>query len=413
MMNRNELERAWPAAEPPSGFPDRVLDRMQRGSALPEPAPRRVSWMASLMAHPVRWLAPPALVLALVGVFLLWLTWPVRDGDVLAAEPRVVSIGERVVAEMSSGAHIRWSGDGFGDGSGGEVQQDRGEVMYRVVPGTPFRVQTPQGNVAVLGTVFRVRVVDPNEAGGEPMKRKWAIAGASATLGALLWVSVDRGSVRLSKGEEELVLAAGQSGSIGSDGIPRLEPGSPIPAADAQVAADGDAERTRARQVADAVRRHAARRRVAKQAASVAAKQPASDQPPSAPTAPPMAFGPHTGSGGSTTETPPPTADDARRREYIRRTMREQYFPVARDCYQELLERQPTAGGRVVLEFAIVGDGDAGVVDRVEQRDDETTIDDPEFTLCMRESLYTAVFEPPPPGASETTVVYPVILAPE
>jgi hypothetical protein len=41
------------------------------------------------------------------------------------------------------------------------------------------------------------------------------------------------------------------------------------------------------------------------------------------------------------------------------------------------------------------------------------TINDPEFALCMRESMYTAVFEPPPPGSSETTVVYPVVLAPE
>jgi hypothetical protein len=93
--------------------------------------------------------------------------------------------------------------------------------------------------------------------------------------------------------------------------------------------------------------------------------------------------------------------------------VREQYFPVARDCYQELLERQPNAGGKIVLEFAIVGNADAGVVDRVAIRDDEDTIEDPEFQLCMRESMYTAVFEPPPPGVEETTVVYPVMLAPE
>ena len=92
--------------------------------------------------------------------------------------------------------------------------------------------------------------------------------------------------------------------------------------------------------------------------------------------------------------------------------MREQYYPVARECYEELLGRDPKARGKVVLEFAIVGDGDAGVVDRVSTREDENTIDDPEFVMCMRESLYTAVFEPPPPGASETTVVYPVMLEP-
>lgn len=103
----------------------------------------------------------------------------------------------------------------------------------------------------------------------------------------------------------------------------------------------------------------------------------------------------------------------ARRREYLSRAVREQYFPAARDCYGELLERQPSAGGKVVLEFAIVGDGDAGVVDRVALREEESTLDDPEFVLCMRESMYTAVFEPPPPGASETTVVYPIELRPD
>ena len=95
--------------------------------------------------------------------------------------------------------------------------------------------------------------------------------------------------------------------------------------------------------------------------------------------------------------------------------LREQYIPVARECYDELLARQPTASGKVVLEFAIVGDGDAGVVDRVALREGEgeTSFDDPEFTQCMRESMYTAVFEPPPPGAGETTVVYPVTLTPD
>jgi len=395
-MNRSELERAWRAAEPPPGFPDRVLDRVPR-AALSGPPPRRASVRAWLAAHPLRWLALPALALAVAAVFLPWAPRPARDGDVIAAEPRVVSIGERVVAELSSGAHVRWSGD--------EVEQDSGEVTYRVVPGGRFRVQTPHGSVTVLGTVFRVSVAERDESGGEPMKKRWAIAGASAPLGALLLVSVERGSVLLSKGESELVLRAGQAGSIGADGVPRVESAAPAAAADSQAA-----ERARARQVADAVRRHAARRREAARAASPApAAPPASKQTPDQD----VAFALRGHERAPEQPAPAPLSDEeARRREYIQRTMREQYYPVARDCYQELLGRQPTARGKVVLEFAIVGDGDAGVVDRVELRDD-TTFDDPEFTLCMRESMYTAVFEPPPPGANETTVVYPVELTPE
>lgn len=64
-----------------------------------------------------------------------------------------------------------------------------------------------------------------------------------------------------------------------------------------------------------------------------------------------------------------------------------------------------------MLSFAIVGHEGEGVIDRVELQDG-TTLDDPEFLLCMRESMYTAVFEAPPPGAYETTVVYPVELSP-
>jgi hypothetical protein len=369
------------------------------------------------------------------------------SGDVSAGHPRAAGVrggglGAAVDVELSIGAHIRWSGKAGRNGAGAdepepeevepeevelepeevervscarafspeevelereevelepeEVEQDGGEVTYRVSLGADFRVRTPYGSVTVLGTVFRV-VVAGRGAGGEPVNNRWVIAGASATLGgALLWVSVEHGEVRLAQGEDELVLGAGQSGAIGSDGIPRLATAEPSAPPNGHVAEPPDAARARARQVADAVRRHAARRRAEGALSSASAKPTAST--PSAATATPA---------------PPPSADEEmHRRQYIQRTMREQYYSVARACYAELLERQPDARGRITLEFAIVGDGDAGVVDRVSTRDDETSLDDPEFAMCMRESLYTAVFEPPPPGASETTIVYPIMLAP-
>jgi hypothetical protein len=111
-------------------------------------------------------------------------------------------------------------------------------------------------------------------------------------------------------------------------------------------------------------------------------------------------------------DAPPLTPEEEeRRREFIRQAVREQYFPFARSCYQELLDREPEAAGKVVMSFTIAGVGDAGVVDRVELGDD-TTMDDPAFTQCMRESMYSTVFEPPPSGATETTVVYPIELHP-
>ncbi|HKO91565.1 MAG TPA: FecR domain-containing protein, partial [Polyangiaceae bacterium] len=257
-MNRTELARAWPAAEPPAGFSQRVVERLQRealspASELPETAPRRASRFAGWKAPRWRWLALPAVALACGGLWLLWPVGPAPDGEVIAAEPRSVALGERVVAEMASGAHLRWSGGRLQQegrqGAQQEVQQDSGDVTYRVLPGSAFRVQTPHGSVTALGTVFRVVVADHEEAKGEPMKKRWAVAGASLTVGALLWVSVERGSVRLSNDGKELVLGAGQAGAIGSDGVPRRE--NPADAAGAGRAAGRDAERARNRQVAD------------------------------------------------------------------------------------------------------------------------------------------------------------------
>lgn len=402
-MNRNDIERAWPAVEPPPGFSERVLAQA-REQGLPDPAPARASAVRRLETPRLRWLALPVAALCVAAALLLLPARPAREGEVIAAEPRVVAIGERAVAELSRGAQLRWAGD--------EVQQTSGAVTYRVQPGASFRVTTPHGSVAVLGTVFRVVVAEAEERGGESMDKRWVLAGAGAVLGVLLWVSVDEGSVRLSQGEEELVLHSGQAGAIGADGSPRLQAAALGTVAAAKVATQkGDDERARARQVADAVRKHAARRREAARAAGGDATL-TRERSGSTTGTPPVDYQLPTTPGVRPT-LPPMPEEEARRREYLRRAIVEQYFPAARDCYGELLGRQPTAGGKVVLEFAIVGDGDAGVVDRVALREDESTLDDPEFALCMRESMYTAVFEAPPPGASETTVVYPIELRPE
>jgi hypothetical protein len=107
-----------------------------------------------------------------------------------------------------------------------------------------------------------------------------------------------------------------------------------------------------------------------------------------------------------------PTDDtEAKRREYVQQALREQYVPVAKACYEELLSRDAKANGRVVVRFSIVGDPDTGgVVDRVEFTD-ETTFEDSDFTQCMRESMYASIFEPPPEGTPEVSVVYPLELS--
>lgn len=133
----------------------------------------------------------------------------------------------------------------------------------------------------------------------------------------------------------------------------------------------------------------------------------------SAPSPLPAASGPRQGApGGANDESPMTPEEEKRRRDYLGAAVREQYFPVAKSCYEELLAREPRAAGKVVMSFAIVSDGTDGVVDRVELIEG-TTMTDPTFLTCMRESMYTTIFEPPPPGAEETTVVYPVELSPD
>jgi hypothetical protein len=384
----SDLEALWPAAETPPGFAERVVER-----ALSEPSPAPMTPTRSpVLRSWARWAAPVLAMAALSGMlFMDWRLHRHEHGAVYAAEPREIRIGERATALLSTGAQLEWNGS--------SVQQARGDVEYRVQPGGPFVVQTPFGTIEVLGTIFRVRLAEEEEE--QSMKTsKRTIAVTGLTAGALLVVAVREGTVRLSTADRQIVLSKGQVGTIGADGLPmRVDPPSvaqhePARASEPPAALRKPEGQRRAfdRLRADAVRRRAAERNgtLPDQAAALA---PAPASGPAAPSVPP---------------TP---EEQEHRRQYIRDAVREQYFPIARSCYEELLARQPRAAGKVVMSFAIVGDGDAGVVDRVELGEG-TTMDDPEFTTCMRESMYSTVFEPPPPGQRETTVVYPIELAP-
>jgi hypothetical protein len=378
-MNRIELERAWPAAEPPPGFSNRVIEHLQQGPAgAAHAAPtastaRRASSLGWLTTPGLRWLALAAVALALVGVFVRLLERPDRNGDVIAAEARVVSIGERAVAEMSSGAHIRWSGD--------EVQQDRGEVTYRVVSGASFRVQTPHGSVAVLGTVFRVVVADRNEEGEEPMKKRWAIAGTSATLGALLFVSVDQGSVRLWRGEHELILGAGQSGSIGSDGIPHV--GSEAPGAAALVPpgppAPGQHEPSTLPRAGGRPATPEAQRLRARVLDSLRARQQehgaenANSKPAAAGHAP----------GTMVDRTGEIGAENMR-------VINHEFIPLVADCYDQALERNPRLRGMLAVNVELAGAEEVGgIIESVEPAQDRNQVADEELIECVRQSAFS------------------------
>jgi hypothetical protein len=97
---------------------------------------------------------------------------------------------------------------------------------------------------------------------------------------------------------------------------------------------------------------------------------------------------------------------------YVQTTIRQQFIPLAVSCYEQLLERMPQARGKVVLELTIVGDSDVGgVVDDV-QLGEGTTLEDEELSTCVSESLYSTVFDAPPEGEDSVTVSYPIELEP-
>lgn len=99
--------------------------------------------------------------------------------------------------------------------------------------------------------------------------------------------------------------------------------------------------------------------------------------------------------------------------EYIQHVMREELFPLARQCYEQLLERQPDAGGRVTLSYSIVGDAQLGgyVDDASIDAGAPDAIQDPEMQTCMRESMNSISFAPPKTGGA-VTVEYPIEFAP-
>lgn len=80
---------------------------------------------------------------------------PLATGQLVADSRTTVDIGERGVAVAEPGAELSWSVDRQGSA---RVEQLRGDVFYRVDRARSFVVHTPAGNVAVIGTCFRVAI---------------------------------------------------------------------------------------------------------------------------------------------------------------------------------------------------------------------------------------------------------------
>jgi hypothetical protein len=97
-------------------------------------------------------------------------------------------------------------------------------------------------------------------------------------------------------------------------------------------------------------------------------------------------------------------------RDYIRTVVREDYFPLAKQCYESALATNPHLGGRISMSFAVVGDKKVGgVVESAGFDDEASTIIDPGFRTCLRESMLSVAFDAPPGG--KVTVTYPIEFA--
>jgi hypothetical protein len=97
---------------------------------------------------------------------------------------------------------------------------------------------------------------------------------------------------------------------------------------------------------------------------------------------------------------------------YVDKLVKEQFFPVAKSCYEELLSRDPVAAGTLVLNVTVVGDSRVGGVVNDVEIDASSTLVDREFRLCMRESMFGTFFDAPPEGEREFTFTYPLDLSP-
>lgn len=97
---------------------------------------------------------------------------------------------------------------------------------------------------------------------------------------------------------------------------------------------------------------------------------------------------------------------------YIQARIREDFFPLARQCYEAALERDAARAGKLVMSFNIVGDDDVGGIVEAADSTEDSTLTDPELLYCMRESMLSMSFEPPKHGGS-VTVVYPFVFSPD
>lgn len=161
-----------------------------------------------LASPPRRWaarLALAACLLLALGGLALWLTWPagpsveegqvVIDGDEWRAEgPARVRLADGSRLDLADGSRVvlRWR----------HVELRKGEGVFDVAPGDEvFEVVTPAGRARVLGTAFRVSLIEEED----EMNNR----------GVVLAVAVWSGLVQVEFAGDTYRLGAGQARAFG------------------------------------------------------------------------------------------------------------------------------------------------------------------------------------------------------
>ena len=107
----------------------------------------------------------------------------------------------------------------------------------------------------------------------------------------------------------------------------------------------------------------------------------------------------------STWPTPRAPASDFDK-DYVQQRIRDDYMPLAKDCYRQGLKKHPDLEGKLVVKLRIVGTKNTGgLVDWVETANEENTLDDADVIECLKQSMYSVSFEPPPDDGYVTVTV--------
>jgi hypothetical protein len=98
--------------------------------------------------------------------------------------------------------------------------------------------------------------------------------------------------------------------------------------------------------------------------------------------------------------------------QYVQGTIRKQFVPLAGECYDELLAREPGARGTLVLAVVVGGHRSVGGVVEEVRVLPESTLDDPALVTCMVESMLATQFDAPPDDRDRVDFSYPFELSP-